>query len=234
MNAKRIIAQLSGGLNDSEAASAACGEADALRVRLLRLLPTLRREDLERLNLARAGSSNSLLGDEIQRRNWDAANALIQQWIIDEKNFCWRALAELNGLLITGRMEPSALRDGPVFTGGHQHVDPDLLPELLEWFDQAASRSGIHPVRRAALVRYWLVSLHPFADGNGRTSTLAADWLLLKDGYPPFCFPTVAAGTVAYTPDGKDWATPERAIMKSIEALRRSFALLGVANHNKQ
>lgn len=43
---------------------------------------------------------------------------------------------------------------------------------------------GEHPVRRAALFHARLVTIHPFADGNGRTARLASNLLLLRDKYP--------------------------------------------------
>lgn len=30
-----------------------------------------------------------------------------------------------------------------------------------------------------------MISIHPYADGNGRTTRLMTDWLLTRAGYPP-------------------------------------------------
>lgn len=43
----------------------------------------------------------------------------------------------------------------------------------------------MHAVRYAALAHYKLVDIHPFVDGNGRTSRLIMNLILLKAGYPP-------------------------------------------------
>ena len=43
----------------------------------------------------------------------------------------------------------------------------------------------MHPVRYAALAHYKLVDIHPFVDGNGRTSRLIMNLILLRGGYPP-------------------------------------------------
>lgn len=39
--------------------------------------------------------------------------------------------------------------------------------------------------RYAALAHYKLVDIHPFTDGNGRTSRLIMNLILLRSGYPP-------------------------------------------------
>lgn len=39
--------------------------------------------------------------------------------------------------------------------------------------------------RYAALAHYKLVHIHPFTDGNGRTSRLLMNMILMQAGYPP-------------------------------------------------
>lgn len=39
--------------------------------------------------------------------------------------------------------------------------------------------------RYAALAHYKLVHIHPFSDGNGRTSRLLMNMILMQTGYPP-------------------------------------------------
>ena len=43
----------------------------------------------------------------------------------------------------------------------------------------------MHPVRLAALAHYKLVYIHPFVDGNGRTSRLLMNLILMQHGFPP-------------------------------------------------
>ena len=49
----------------------------------------------------------------------------------------------------------------------------------------------IHPVELAALVHLRLVTIHPFIDGNGRTTRLIMNFILHKHGYPMFNIPYV-------------------------------------------
>lgn len=77
---------------------------------------------------------------------------------------------------------------------GASHTPPDsaLLPEkmaqLLEWYHTKAHT--LHPVARAAQLHADFVGIHPFIDGNGRTSRLLMNLELMKSGYLP-CVITV-------------------------------------------
>jgi len=56
------------------------------------------------------------------------------------------------------------------------------MEELLEFYD--TKKAVLHPVVLAAEMHLRLVTIHPFIDGNGRTSRLLMNLLLLKSGYP--------------------------------------------------
>jgi len=49
------------------------------------------------------------------------------------------------------------------------------------------SHSNIHPVIFAAYVHNFLIAIHPFIDGNGRTGRLLLNFMLMKSGFPPIC-----------------------------------------------
>lgn len=76
-----------------------------------------------------------------------------------------------------------------VTIAGARHTPPDQLqvPERMAafviWYDGSAQQ--LHPVERAARVHADFVGIHPFVDGNGRTSRLLMNLELLKAGFPP-------------------------------------------------
>lgn len=43
----------------------------------------------------------------------------------------------------------------------------------------------LHPVERGAMLHAFFVGIHPFIDGNGRTSRLLLNLEVMKDGFPP-------------------------------------------------
>lgn len=59
---------------------------------------------------------------------------------------------------------------------------PSLMKDFIRWLQ---SIQGEHPVKIAVDAHYKLVSIHPWVDGNGRTSRLLMDLILIQNGYPP-------------------------------------------------
>ena len=71
---------------------------------------------------------------------------------------------------------------------GATHVPPDYLivPELMErLIIRYEDWKKYHPIIRAALLHGELVKIHPFIDGNGRTSRLVMNLSLMNGGYLP-------------------------------------------------
>lgn len=59
---------------------------------------------------------------------------------------------------------------------------PDLMKTFINWL---TGNNSDHPVKIAADAHFKLVTIHPFSDGNGRTSRLLMNLLLMQAGYPP-------------------------------------------------
>jgi len=60
---------------------------------------------------------------------------------------------------------------------------PDLIQEFLAWYYENKYVLSIPEL--AANVQYKFVCIHPFIDGNGRTSRLLMNLILMQHGYPP-------------------------------------------------
>lgn len=58
---------------------------------------------------------------------------------------------------------------------------PKQMEEYFTWYQE--HKSKLHPVILAAEMHERLVTIHPFIDGNGRTSRLIMNLILLKHGY---------------------------------------------------
>ena len=79
-------------------------------------------------------------------------------------------------------------RDENVKIKGATHIPPDYLivPELMEkLIINYEDWKKYHPIIRAALLHGELVKIHPFVDGNGRTSRLVMNLSLMNSGYLP-------------------------------------------------
>ena len=60
------------------------------------------------------------------------------------------------------------------------HDVPILMRELVEWLNR---ESDVHPVLASGIAQFQLVHIHPFLDGNGRTSRLLSMLCLYRTGY---------------------------------------------------
>ena len=57
-----------------------------------------------------------------------------------------------------------------------------LVTEFFKWYNK--NKGKIHPVELAAIAHLKFVTVHPFADGNGRISRLIMNFILHKKDYP--------------------------------------------------
>lgn len=100
-----------------------------------------------------------------------------------QKQICEGELKEKIGL--RGAMPPGVLfavwnDDGtPAYIPPEYSEVPTLLDELLKYIND----SDDHPLIKAAVIHYQLVTIHPFEDGNGRTARIISSYYLSLNGY---------------------------------------------------
>ncbi len=79
-------------------------------------------------------------------------------------------------------------RNANVIITGTKHQPPDALEvlhkmrELIDWLK--ANQTRFHIIEIASLLHHRLVHIHPFFDGNGRTSRLLMNVILMQNGFP--------------------------------------------------
>jgi hypothetical protein len=92
----------------------------------------------------------------------------------------------------TGEYAPGALRSLPVQVGRrevgglHMGAPTNWLPRLMNEYVQFITSERLlrlHPVIHALLAHFFLVTIHPFGDANGRVSRLLTAGTLLQRGY---------------------------------------------------
>ena len=67
-----------------------------------------------------------------------------------------------------------------VYTPPPAHDVPILMQELVAWLN---AERAVHPVLASGIAQFQLVHIHPFLDGNGRTSRLLSTLCLYRAGY---------------------------------------------------
>ncbi|MDE7161991.1 MAG: Fic family protein, partial [Anaeroplasmataceae bacterium] len=107
------------------------------------------------------------------------------EMILDtQKHICFGEPKEKIGL--RGPMPPGVLfAVWDQKTGNPEYIPPEyseisaLLNELVEYINT----SDDHPILKAAVAHYQLVTIHPFEDGNGRTARILSNYVLSYYGY---------------------------------------------------
>ncbi|HEU4416879.1 MAG TPA: Fic family protein [Candidatus Angelobacter sp.] len=135
---------------------------------------------------------------EEQSRITNAANA--QAWVNErfapgKGQLCLTDLMTMHRMVAdgaTGDYVPGALRSLAVQVGRrevgglHMGAPANWLPRLMGQYIQFITGErllGLHPVIHALIAHFFLVTIHPFGDGNGRVSRLLTAGILLQRGY---------------------------------------------------
>ncbi len=101
-----------------------------------------------------------------------------------------RLICEIHALILKRIDEQNAgrYRSVPVMISGSKHIPPQpyavpiQMEQLISWYDD--NKDTLHPIVLSAEMHERLVTIHPFIDGNGRTSRLLMNLILLQHGYP--------------------------------------------------
>ena len=101
-----------------------------------------------------------------------------------------RTIKEIHALILHGidRENAGRYRTVPVMISGSTHMPPQpyLIEKQMEDFILRFKQMKIEKVRPVLIAAYLhdeLVRIHPFIDGNGRTSRLLMNLYLLRHGY---------------------------------------------------
>ncbi len=101
-----------------------------------------------------------------------------------------RLIKEIHAIILHSIDKENAgiYRNVSVMISGSEHMPPApyLIEEQMNRFIAAFNQmkvNKVHPVLIAAYLHSELVKIHPFVDGNGRTSRLVMNLYLLRTGY---------------------------------------------------
>lgn len=133
--------------------------------------------------------SGKSMREHLEAINHQEAIGYIKQ--LTERGFSFneRELLTIHNLILRGIIPEDAgrYRRVQVMIKGSNHMPPQpyLVPKEMEdyflWYE--TQKSKLHPVILAAEMQERLVNIHPFIDGNGRTSRLVMNLILLQHGY---------------------------------------------------
>ena len=133
--------------------------------------------------------SGKSMREHLEAINHQEAIGYIKQLL--ERNFSLneRELLSIHNLILRGIIPEDAgkYRKVQVMIKGSSHMPPQpfLVTKAMEdyfiWFLE--NKNKLHPIILAAEMHERLVTIHPFIDGNGRTSRLVMNLILLQNGF---------------------------------------------------
>ena len=112
---------------------------------------------------------------EALRHKKDLSMQVILMW---HKNLFKETKSDIAGRIRTHQVAISGCRFLPP---SPVEVQP-LLRDFFRWYDR--NKRSMHPVELAAGAHLRFVTIHPFADGNGRMSRLLTNFVLNRHGFP--------------------------------------------------
>lgn len=184
------------------------------------------------------------VGGKALREHFEAINHrnaiyYVEDIINQQESFSEWQIRNIHQLILKNIDDENAgrYRQVNVLISGATHTPPDYalvadkMQQFIAWYQRDAHK--LHPIERAAKVHADFVGIHPFIDGNGRTSRLLMNLELMKAGYPP-CVITVEDRLTYY--DALDqWMTKnnerpfieliERSVLAAFDSYKRVLKL---------
>ena len=150
----------------------------------------------EQAGAAIDSSRRHYLKPEQEVRNYFEALGFLEECRKEGRPFSKSLLLDVQSIVVRGESSEKTGFRGPMppgvlfavyddATGRADYIPPEskdidaLVDELVRYVETTDD----HPVLRAAVVHYQLVTIHPFEDGNGRTARLLSDYILDVGGY---------------------------------------------------
>lgn len=114
---------------------------------------------------------------------FDYINKIISQGNELDENI----VKDIHEILMDNIQQGGFFRNVDVYISGAQHVPPspnDAFAQIKEFYASLSDKYD-NAIVKAAYVHAEFVKIHPFIDGNGRTSRLLMNYILIQNNYLP-------------------------------------------------
>ncbi len=134
---------------------------------------------------------NKSLKEHFEVINHKKGIEYLESFVSKKKEFDEAFIKEIHKIIMTNidDIQAGVYRATNVRILGSVHIPPSpikiqsLITDFLRWYNENKHVMSIPEL--AAWIHYHFVCIHPFIDGNGRTSRLIMNLVLIQNGFPP-------------------------------------------------
>ena len=149
----------------------------------------------EQADAAIEAKNRHFLKPEQEIRNYYLALELLEKKLENKEPLSLKLLLEVQKQICEGEPKEKiglrgAMPPGVLFAvwnddGTPAYIPPEYseVPTLIDELFKYIHDSDDHPLIKAAIIHYQLVTIHPFEDGNGRTARIISSYYLSLNGY---------------------------------------------------
>ena len=120
--------------------------------------------------------------------NHNKAYQYVKDCITQKKSLDEQIIKDLHAILMENIIFGGIYRNVDVYISGAAHTPPspsDMYRQVKAFYLDLQDRAKDNVVELAAWTHAEFVRIHPFADGNGRTSRLIMNYQLMANGFLP-------------------------------------------------
>lgn len=125
--------------------------------------------------------------------NHQAAFRYVKKCVAEGKPLSEDVVKNIHQMLMEHILSGGIYRNVNVYIAGAQHTPPEPMEMYRQikffYLDLAEKQKALDPIELAAWTHAEFVRIHPFQDGNGRTSRLIMNYQLLVSGFPAVDIP---------------------------------------------
>lgn len=120
--------------------------------------------------------------------NHNKAFAYVKKCISENKPLDENIVKDIHSILMENILVGGVYRNVEVRITGAKHKPPipsEMYYEIKEFFNNLDTKVDFNPIELATWTHAEFVKIHPFVDGNRRTSRLIMNYQLMRNGFLP-------------------------------------------------
>ena len=120
--------------------------------------------------------------------NHNKAYQYVKSCIVDRQLLNEKIIKDIHAILMENIMSGGIYRNVDVYISGAEHTPPspsDMYAQIKAFYMDLLEKTFDNPIECAAWTHAEFVKIHPFVDGNGRTSRLIMNYQLMVNGLLP-------------------------------------------------